>query len=59
MDTSGEGEAFITGCLIKMTKSLIQIQKTLFCSLKLRLNHGIMGRRFPDNFLFFLPHLDV
>ena len=22
-------------------------------------NHGIMGRRFPDNFLFFWPRLDV
>ena len=22
-------------------------------------NHGIMGRRFPDNFLFFRPRLDV
>ena len=22
-------------------------------------NNGIMGRRFPDNFLFFRPHLDV
>ena len=21
--------------------------------------HGIMGRRFPDNFLFFRPYLDV
>ena len=25
----------------------------------LGLNHGIMGRRFPDNFLFFRPRLDV
>ena len=23
------------------------------------MEHGIMGRRFPDNFLFFRPHLDV